>query len=314
MRSSDAQLKGKKIAVVGAGAVGCYYGGVLAEAGHDVHFLMRSDLKAVRARGMNIHTKGRVIHLEDVQCAATSAEIGPVDLVLIALKTTANSALNQLLPPLLKENTALLTLQNGLGNEEFLAANWGLERVLGALCFVCINRAAPGEIHHLDHGSISIGEFRRTATPRAKAIAKAFEQADVEAQAVDNLAGERWRKLLWNVPFNGFSVALGATVRDVLHDPELRSLARDLMGELLEAARALGHPIPEDYADWQIERSYSMGAYKPSSMIDYEAGNPVEVEAIWGEPLRHASRAGVSMPRLELLYRVIRHLAAQRMS
>jgi 2-dehydropantoate 2-reductase len=301
-----------KIAVVGSGAVGCYYGGMLAHAGHDVHFLMRADLDTVRRDGLLIFTKGTEVRLPHVQCAGTAAEIGPADLVLIALKATANRELERLLPPLIGEGTALLTLQNGLGNEAFLAERWGAERVMGALCFVCINRTAPGVIRHLDHGSISIGEFRRPVSERARAIADAFRAVEVEANAVDDLEGERWRKLLWNIPFNGLSIAAGATVADVLGDTGLRALARSLMDEVLDAARQLGHEIPDSYADWQLERSDSMGAYKPSSMIDFELGRPVEVEAIWGEPLRQGLAAGAKMAKLEMLHGIIRHVAERR--
>jgi 2-dehydropantoate 2-reductase len=295
-----------KIAVVGSGAVGCYYGGLLAHCGGNVHFLMRSDLKTVRESGLTIRTMGKAISVTGVQAAASTAEIGPCDLVIIALKATANAMLLEAIPPLLKPDTALLTLQNGLGNEEFLAAHWGEERVMGALCFVCLNRIAPGVIEHFDHGSISIGEFRRPASARLRAVADAFRRAGVDANPVENLMTERWRKLLWNIPFNGLSIAAnGTTVADVLADDGLRKLARDLMGEVLDAAALLGHEIPAAFADFQIERSFSMGAYQPSSMIDWRLGRPVEVESIWGEPCRQGLAAGAPMPRLEMLYRLL---------
>ena len=303
-------LREMKIAVVGSGAVGCYYGGMLAHAGCDVSFLMRADLAAVRERGLTIHTQGRTVAVPRVTACGTPAELGPVDLVIIALKATANAVLEELLPPLLGANTALLTLQNGLGNEEFLAARWGAERVMGALCFVCLNRTAPGVIEHFDAGSISIGEFRRPASARARAVAEAFVGAGVESRAVENLVTERWRKLLWNIPFNGLSIAAGATVDVVLADDGLRKLARDLIAESLDAARRLGHEIPDDFADWQIERSYSMGAYQPSSMLDWQAGRPVETEAIFGEPWRQGVGAGAVMPRVEMLYQLLKKITA----
>jgi 2-dehydropantoate 2-reductase len=303
-------LREMKIAVVGAGAVGCYYGGMLAHAGCDVRFLMRADLAAVREQGLTIHTRGETIALPLVAAFGTTEEIGPVDLVIIALKATANESLESSIPPLLHDKTALLTLQNGLGNEEFLAARWGEERTMGALCFVCLNRTAPGVIEHFDAGSISIGEFRRPASERAQAVAEVFVSAGVEARAVENLVTERWRKLLWNIPFNGLSIAANATVDVVLADEGLRKLARDLMEESLDAARRLGHEIPDEFADWQIERSFSMGAYKPSSMIDWKAGRPVEVEAIFGEPWRQGIAAGALMPRTEMLYQLLRQLTA----
>lgn len=298
----------QSIAVVGSGAVGGYYGGMLAHLGLDVRFLMRSDLATVRQKGLAIHTGGANI-VVPAQGFALPEEIGPCDLVIIALKATANAALDELIPPLLHERTALLTLQNGLGNEEYLATRWGRERVMGGLCFVCLNRTAPGVIEHFDHGSISIGEFSGEPQERTGEIAEAFVRAGIQANVVDHLITERWRKLLWNIPFNGLAIAGGgATVADILADSELRKAARDLMSEALDAARRLGHNIPESFADFQIERSHSMGPYKPSSLIDWQLGRPVEVEAIWGEPLRLGQAAGAAMPRLEFLYRLLQHL------
>jgi 2-dehydropantoate 2-reductase len=297
-----------KIAIVGAGAVGSYYGGMLAHAGCDVRFLMRADLEVVSVKGLRILTGGKTIEVE-AKAFGTTKEIGACDMVLIALKATGNEVLKELIPPLLHETTGLVTLQNGLGNEEFLAERWGAERVMGGLCFVCLNRTAPGEVTHFDHGSISLGEYRRPVSERVEALADAFRSAGIEARAVENLVTERWRKLLWNIPFNGLSIAAGgATVADVLEDDALRVLARELMGEGLDAARRLGHEIPDDFADYQIERSWSMGPYKPSSMIDWEHRLPVEVEAIWGEPLRQGVGAGATMPRLAMLYALLRRL------
>jgi 2-dehydropantoate 2-reductase len=282
---------------------------MLAHSGCDVHFLMRADLDAVRRGGLTIHTRGATVRVA-AQAHASTAEIGPVDLVIVALKATANAALDTLIPPLLHAETAIVTLQNGLGNEEYLAERWGADRVLGALCFVCLNRTAPGVIEHLDHGSISVGEYIGGPRERTRWLVAALLAAGIEAKAVDDLVTERWRKLLWNIPFNGLSIAARANVAEVLADDGLRTLARDLMSETLDAARRLGHAIPDDFADFQITRSHSMGAYRPSSMIDFEAGRPVEVEAIWGEPCRQGLRAGASLPRLEMLTRLLRHLTS----
>lgn len=288
--------------------MGAYYGGMLAHHGHDVHFLMRADAAAVRERGLTIKTRGETINFK-ANVYERTADIGPCDLVLIALKATANPALDSLIPPLLGPNTTLVTLQNGLGNEEYLTQRWGPERVMGALCFVCLNRTAPGEITHFDHGSISVGEYQRPVSPRAQALVDAFNRSGVDSKAVDALLTERWRKLVWNVPFNGLSIAAkGANVADVLADDQLRKLARDLMSEVVDAAGRLGHMITNEFADFQIERSYSMGPYKPSSMIDWEHGFPVEVDAIWGEPLRQGISAGASLPRLEMLHALLQRI------
>jgi 2-dehydropantoate 2-reductase len=295
----------QSMAVVGSGALGSYYGAKLARQGADVRFLMRADLEAVRREGLRIREQG-VEWQVPAQAFGSTAEIGPVDLVIIGLKTTANADLAQLIPPLLHEGTLLLTLQNGLGNEEDLAERWGAERVLGGLCFVCLNRVAPGVIEHYGHGTLSLGEFRRAPMERTRTIGGLFSAAGVETQVVENLITERWRKLVWNIPFNGLSIATGGRTCDLLlADAGMKAQVRALMIETMAAAGALGHAIPAGFADYQIERTYPMGPYKPSSMIDWQLGRAVEVESIWGEPWRQGAAAGAALPRMELLYRLL---------
>jgi 2-dehydropantoate 2-reductase len=302
-----------RIAVVGSGAIGSYYGAKLAHAGSDIHFLMRSDLRAVQQRG--IHIRGRK---EDVRVPAVNAygapeEIGQCDVVLIALKTTANHELLALVPPLLHERTILLTLQNGLGNEEFLASQFGAQRVLGGLCFICLNRVAPGVIEHYDKGRIAIGEFGRAPQPRTHALVAEFNKAGVNCSVVEDLALERWRKLVWNIPFNGISVASGGVTTDVmLENPEMRAAVDGLMHEVIAGANACGLALPESEADEQMTRTEKLGAYKPSTLVDYEADRPLEIEAIWGEPLRRATAAGAEMARLQLLCTVLRGIDRAR--
>jgi len=299
------------MAVVGSGALGSYYGAKLVRQGADVRFLMRTDLEAVRRGGLRIREQGAEWSVP-ARAFASTAEIGAVDLVIIGLKTTANADLERLIPPLLHDGTLLLTLQNGLGNEEYLAQRWGAERVLGGLCFVCLNRVAPGVIEHYGHGTLSLGEYGRAAMDRTRTIGGLFSASGVETQVVENLITERWRKLVWNIPFNGLSIATGGRTCDLLlAEAGMKAQVRGLMLETIAGAAALGHSIPEDFADYQIERTYSMGAYKPSSMIDWQLGRAVEVESIWGEPWRQGSGAGAALPRLELLYRLLEQLTRQ---
>jgi len=295
--------------IVGSGALGGYYGAKLARAGCDVHFLMRSDLDPVMRNGLAIRSKDGDFHLPHVNAHGSPEEMGPCDVVLIALKTTSNPALPRLIPPLLDGETALVTLQNGLGNEEMLAARFGARRVMGGLCFVCLNRTAPGVIEHFGHGTLSIGEFKGPPQDRTMRLVADFQRAGVDAKAVQSLITERWRKLVWNIPFNGLGIAAGANVAQVLSDAPLRDAARALMAEVIVAAGKLGYAIRPDFIDDQIERSGSMGEYHSSSQVDYEAGREVEVESIWGEPLRQARSAGAETPRLELLYALLQRLA-----
>lgn len=292
------------IAIVGAGALGGYYGARLCFTGRNVRFLMRSELEHVRAHGLTLRERDATHCIRNVAAYARPEEIGPVDLVIIGLKTTANAALASLLPPLLGPETAVLTLQNGLGNEEAVAAVVGAERVVGGLCYIGVTRERAGEISgFLTPGRMTLGEFRRRANERVTAIAAMFAHAGVKVSTVDNLAEARWQKLIWNVPFNGLSIVGGGVTTDrILANPTTAAQVRPLMDEIATAARHFGYAVPESFIRAQIEITPRMGAYRPSSLVDYLSGREVEVEAIWGEPLRRAQAAGLSLPRLAALY------------
>ena len=302
----------KSIAIGGSGALGLYYGARFAAAGRDVRFLMRSDLAAVRAHGVRTVEKGAVRTLSPVAAFGTTAEIGPVDLVLVTLKATANRELAGLLPPLLREGTLVVTLQNGLGNEESLASTVGAGRVLGGLCYIAASRTAPGEVTCNYPGTVVVGEMTGPALARTRDVAALFTQAGVRCTAEDSLAGARWHKLVWNVAFNGLAVVAGGLTTDrILASPGLTARARVLMAEVAAAARALGHDISEPFVRAQIDRTPALGAYQPSTLIDFLAGREIELEAIWGEPLRRGQAAGVAMPELGRLYDELKAASAK---
>jgi 2-dehydropantoate 2-reductase len=318
-----------KIAVVGCGALGSYYGAKLCQAGHEVHFLLRSDYDTVRQNGVWIESVEGSFHVQP-RCARDPKEIGPVDWVLIGLKTTANSLFPQLLPPLAGPQTAVLTLQNGLGNEPAVAAAVGAEKTLGGVCFVCLNRVAPGRIRHIAHGAVILGEFGRLPQQRTHLICQAIADTGISCKVIGNLEQARWEKLVWNIPFNGLGVAGAAGLEAVLKGqippgtklqgclptdvllthPVWQRLVRELMLETIAAARAQGFDVPESAADHQIERTRQMGAYKASTLLDFEAGRELELDGLFMEPLRRARQAGVPCPRLECLCRVLSGMAA----
>lgn len=314
-----------KIAVVGCGAVGSFYGARLCRTGQDVHFLLRSDYDVVRRHGVRIRSPEGDFDARP-RCARAPREIGECDLVIIALKTTANDQFPHLLPPLTGKHTALLTLQNGLGNEDKLATLFPVEQILGGMCFVCLNRTEPGVIQHLAHGHIVMGEFRRWPEPRTHDIASMFRHAGVNCKVADNLAQAHWEKLVWNIPFNGLGVAgepgcaviaggesahspaskSGCLTTDLLlGNPNWEMLVRELMLEVIHSARALGYALAESLVEKNIDRTRAMGAYRASTLLDFEAGRPLELEGLFLEPLRHARAAGVAVPRLEALCRVL---------
>jgi 2-dehydropantoate 2-reductase len=305
---------GGRIAIVGAGAVGIYYGSRLSLAGEDVSFLLRSDFEAVKSRGIRIRSVDGDAVLDPVQAFRDPADIGEVDWVIVAWKATANDSLAEVVGPLMGPLTNVLTLQNGLGNCERLAELFGPERVCGALCFVCINRTAAGEVHHTAGGKVTVGEWLpQQGLPRAERLAAGFRRAGLVSQAVADLPAAQWRKLVWNIPFNGLAIAEGGVTTDVLLSrPETEARVAALMHEVIAVAGAQGYVMDPGIVDFEIGRTRPMGAYKPSSMIDYVAGNPVEYEAIWGEPLRRAKALGVEVPELEQLAgRILERLAGR---
>lgn len=306
-----------KIAIVGSGAIGCYYGGRLAQAGEDVHFLMRSDYAHVQEHGLRIDSVHGDFSLSAKetnahQTPASLIESGPVDLVIVSWKATSNPHVAAIIAPLLSAHTAILTLQNGLGNCELLATHFGAHRVLGGLCFICINRLGPGHISHSASGLLRLGEYAEDAdnekapttqpSPRLQKLTTAFQSAQLKTEAVLSLEKAQWMKLIWNIPFNGLAISQGGVTTDqLLTERQLEPRIRALMGEIVAVAQSLGHHISADFIDQQISRTYPMGAYRPSSMIDFVEGRPVELEAIWQHPLRIAQAQKVPTPELEKL-------------
>jgi 2-dehydropantoate 2-reductase len=291
------------IAVIGAGAIGAYYGGRLAQHGHDVHFLLRGDYEHVRERGWTIRSCDGdfVLPAAALRLYRDVRDMPAADLVLITLKTTANDRLPELVRPLVGERTAVLTLQNGLGNEEALARIVGPDRVMGGLAFICANRGAPGEILHTAHGLIRLGEYHRRGSQRARQVAELFNASKVRCQVLDDLRRGRWEKLVWNVPFNGLGAVLDLTTDRLIARPAGETLVRELMAEVIAAAQAQSLALRMEMIDEQIAKTRQMGAYRTSMQIDRQHGRPLEIEAILAAPAEAAEAAGAPVPRMRQL-------------
>ena len=292
-----------RIGIVGAGALGLYYGALLQKSGEDVRFLLRRDYDALTTKGLRIFSVNGDFDLPRVQGYRSPAEIGPVDLVLVGLKTFANDRYAELVGPLVGEHTRILTLQNGLGNEEALAALFGPERIVGGVAFLCSNRGAPGEVHHLGAGRIVLGEFVRSNRERLDRLAAMFMNAGVECRATDDLKRSRWEKLVWNIPFNGLCALLLQSVDLLLAQDACRKLVREIMLEVIAAANVQGllKPIDQSFADAMLAFTDNMGVYRPSMQIDREEGRQLEISSIFRTPLAYGQGAGVPMPRVEML-------------
>lgn len=296
---------GPRIGIIGAGALGSYFGMRLALAGNPVSFLLRSDFEAVKRDGMELTmADGRRMELSSPRVVPEAAEMGLQDWVIVGLKTTRNHLFEDLLTPVVGKSTLLITIQNGLGNVEALEALFPGNPVIGALCQIGINREGPGRIRNFipSDGFVQIGAGKHTTDAHLETVKAAFEAAGIHTKRTASLGEALWRKLMWNVPFNGLTVVIGGKGTDVVcNDPSLRARARALMEEIRKAANALGYPIEPEYTEKLLAFTDKLGDYKSSSVLDWEAGRRLEVDAIFRKPLEAGKRAGTAMPELAAL-------------
>lgn len=297
--------------LVGPGAVGLYYGGRIASEGHKLSVLARSDAAALKLHGIRIGMVDPVSNkikesiqasLECVECEANA--MAPTDCVIVAAKSTVNEQLVALLKSIVEpRHTIILCLQNGMGNAEFFAEHFPENPILAGLCFVCVNRTEPGVVENYHPGRVEIGSLGDRWPEAAMAVVDLFNGSGVVTSHAEKLNAALWRKLCWNIPFNGLSIAAGGITTDhILSDARIVVRARALMDEVRAAASLAGHVISDKFIEGQFTVTKKMGAYKPSSLIDYLADKPVELESIWGEPLRRGQALGAEMEEVARLY------------
>ncbi|MGA2138660.1 MAG: putative 2-dehydropantoate 2-reductase [Verrucomicrobiia bacterium] len=302
----------RSYAIIGTGALGGFYGARLQRAGCELHFLLHSDYEHVREHGLICESKDGDFTLPKVNAYADARDMPKCDVVCVCLKTTHNHLLPQLLPPIVKDDGVVLAMQNGLGVEEQVAGIVGPQRVMGGLCFLCSNKVGPGHIRHLGYGHVGLGEFAtRGITERMRAIADDFQRAGIGIQLAEDLAIARWEKLIWNIPYNGLSVVLNATTEDLMVHPHSRQLVENIMREVLAGARACGAAVADEVVARSLAYTEKMIPYRTSMKIDYDERHPLEVEAIFGNPLRAVQQAGGRSPLLEQLYQQLKFLDAR---
>jgi 2-dehydropantoate 2-reductase len=296
----------RRYALIGAGAVGGLYGGRLAAAGHELHVLARSDAAHLRDHGLVVESPDGGLHVHPT-IHTDVATIPPVDVVMVALKTTVNHSLPALLGPVARDASTVLVLQNGLGVEaQALAAAPGAT-VVGAMCFVCAVKDGPGHVRHLDYGKVTVaqhvaGGAAAGVTDELDAVAKDLAASGTEVVCDPDLVAARWRKLVWNIPYNGLTVVLDAGTDELMADPAARALVEALMAEVGAAAAAVGRPLPDGFIDEMLQMTDTMVPYRPSMKLDHDARRPMELEAIYANPVRAARAAGCAVPRIESLW------------
>ena len=311
-----------KVAVVGAGAVGTYYGARLAEQGHDVAFILRSDYAAVAEHGITVNSKDGDIRLHSPRITKDPVELAQTfqpDWILCALKATALSDAERLISPLIEPDTRLLAIINGLGIEEEFAKWMDPKKVFGGLAFTCINRSEPSVIDHLDYGPLTITHLGDDPVELAIAMSL-WEKVKVVTSVADSRLAARYLKLCWNIPFNGLCVlAGGVTTEVIMQDPSLGSLAEKIMREVIEIGNAdlvdsMGELAPQLHnrvIDDLMTMTDTMIEYKPSTMIDFVEGREMEIDAIFQVALARGLALGVECVELEKMTKALHSISDQ---
>ena len=308
-----------RIGIIGTGAIGGFYGLLLARAGFDVHFLLRSEYETVSRQGLRLSS---AVHgelaLHPVNAYRDAAAMPPCDWLLVGAKSTSNAELAPLISQVAAPGARVVLLQNGLGVEEalrpLLPAHLNL---LGGLCYICVHREAPGHVVHQSLGAVNLGYHSGPATDAAERMALLeegvafFRAAGLDSTAMPSLEQARWQKLVWNVPYNGLSVLLNAGTTALMGNADSRALIQALMQEVVEGAMACGHTLPEGFAGKLLASTDRMPDYLPSMYHDHVQRRPLELEAIYAAPLAAAEAAGCDLPRIRALYQALRFIDAR---
>ncbi len=305
----------KTISVIGAGSVGGFYGAMLQKAGYNVQFFsnyLKSGLLTIKSVWGDFQINISVYN--------DTKQMELSDLIIITTKVYADIPYLSLLEPILKPNSIVLFLQNGINQEENfkaqLSKNQKLKKydlmILGGLAFTCINRISSREIHHLDYGAIKIGSLDKKNHNYAKEVSKLFTNAGIQSESVLNLRKARWEKLLWNIAFNTLSVIGHNVTTDVIvNSKNSLFLAENLMKEILFIAEKEKNSPGRKKIQEMIDKTIKMKPYKTSMLIDYENHKPLEIEAIIGEPLKLAKKYKLDTPYLKFCYHLLKFLDEQ---
>jgi 2-dehydropantoate 2-reductase len=297
-----------KYSVIGTGAVGGYYGAKLANAGFDVEFLLHSDYQYVKDNGLKVLSCGGDFWLKTPQVFSSTEKMSKADVVLVGLKTVRQELLYQILPPLLKEDTLVILIQNGIGLEEDLQKVFPHLSIAAGLAFICSQKNKPGIVEHLCYGSINLGNYSCRDKALFQRVLKDFVDAGIEAREVEYREA-RWKKAVWNMPFNGMTVVLNTTTDKLLKNPYTEKLIYEQMKEVVDAAQAVGvQGLDYSFADSMIEMTKAMVPYSPSMKLDYDFKRPMEIYYLYTRPVAEAKKAGFEMKKLEMLEAQLRFL------
>ena len=302
-----------KVAVVGVGGVGGYFGGLLARAGHEVTFVARgAHLEAIRANGLRVDSQldgaftapGRAVAPED------TADAGPQDLVLYAVKMYHNPQALPSLPPLIGPETAALTLQNGIDNGEQLAQAVGPAAVLLGSAYMEGRITAPGAVFQGGPGVAAFGEPQVGFSERGRRLLGEFRAAGWRVDLYENMPGMLWKKFAYIAGSAAVCAAANCDYAEMREEPATRALIQQAIAEALAVGRARGAPVMDDSLEWAMQALDNFPAQGRASMAkDFTESRPVELEGLTGAVVRLARECGVATPANDFLYAILKPAA-----
>ena len=295
-----------RIAVMGAGAVGGYFGAKLSAAGQEVSFIARGrHLEAMRRKGLRVKSIDGDLHIRSL-FTEEPGDVGLADLVLLCVKSYDTEDAARKLAPVVGEETMILSLQNGVDNADKIAARWGRDRTLAGVVYLGALVAAPGTVEHSAGGRIVLGHLDEQSGESAKRVERLFLDAQVPCAVSSEIRKVMWAKLVWNAPFCALSCLARATVTEIIESDSLRELAVDCMEEVREAARSTGIDLAASIVEETFKFSRGLGDFKPSMLQDLEGKKPLEYEALNGVVADALRRAGKKAPVNEIFYAALK--------
>lgn len=294
--------------IIGAGAIGSFYGAILKRAGCTVSAVVRSEYDAVKAHGFRFESPlGDISWKPDYLYKDGDRPDSTPDYVILATKVLPGSDRAGLVRPWVGEGTNIVLIQNGLDIERELADAFPDNPIISCLAFIAVSRVAPGEIKHNAYGRLVMGRYPSGLDNHCQALSDLFVEGGIDIKLTEEVVRERWLKCVWNTPFNPLSVlANGADTYTMLDTPGGEKLVREMMQEVIDAAEADGHPLPPQIIDSNIDGTRKMPAYKNSMALDYLNDRPIELDAILGNVVAIARKHGVPVPRLQTMLAALR--------
>ena len=296
-----------KVLIIGAGAVGSFYGAKLASVGVKVTIWCRSDYDFVKKNGIKIESYLGDFHFSPYKVIKNLDEVDDeFDYILIATKSLPTIDICGLITNILQPKTKIILIQNGIHIEKNIAQSFPNNELISAIAFVASSRKSAGVVHHQAYGKITIGTYDGVASDALEFLANLWKKSGIEVEISDKILFERWKKLVWNGAFNPLSVILrGKNTAEILNNDLALNLVKNIMKEICQLAKADNCELPADVIEKNIIATQQMTPYKTSMLLDFEAGRQMEVEAILGNAVKFAQSKSISIPYLSTIYAIL---------